>query len=521
MLLDARAVAEGDALVADLCVVGAGAAGITVALECADTPTQVVLLEQGGLVDHPGNGSLYRIVDGLPPHLTLDPIRRAYFGGSTNHWFGNCRPLDAADFERRAWIPHSGWPVHREELARFYEEAQALCGLGGLGLYDAEACRPHLAHPPLVVDPGILANRVVHTCPSLSFGERFRPRLRDAENVRVLAHARVTRLETTARGEAIRAARVATTDGRRLRVEARVFVLAAGGVENPRLLLESDDADPRGLGNAHDVVGRFFMEHPYVDIPLGEWRTGRDLGFYGDGQQVGASIVWGQLSLSDAYMRSERAPGQTLWFPRVDPVTPSEVSAARLGHLLRGRARPDEPLEDVLSVLRDPCPVVRRVWRRLRRRTGPGAPGAQALRVQLEQIPDPLNRVRLSADRDRLGQRRANVVLRLTDEERQRHARSLDAAASALGLDGPRIAGQMEAILRAGRRGFFWHHMGATRMHEDPRQGVVDGHGRVHGVANLFIAGSSVFPTGGTAAPTLTILALALRLARHIRRHHR
>jgi choline dehydrogenase-like flavoprotein len=138
----------------------------------------------------------------------------------------------------------------------------------------------------------------------------------------------------------------------------------------------------------------------------------------------------------------------------------------------------------------------------------------------MEQTPDPGNRVQLSTERDRFGQRRAELVFRLTDEDRRRHGRSLSVVAGAIGLDGPRVAGAAEAVLREGRAGFFSHHMGTTRMHEDPRQGVVDANCRVNGVSNLFVAGSSVFPTGGTTGPTLTIVALAVRLARHLRRGH-
>jgi choline dehydrogenase-like flavoprotein len=139
------------------------------------------------------------------------------------------------------------------------------------------------------------------------------------------------------------------------------------------------------------------------------------------------------------------------------------------------------------------------------------------LMVALEQAPDPRNQVRLSTERDRFGQPVAELVYRVTDEAVRGHARSLAIAARALGLDGERMAERMQRRWRHGEVDFFWHHMGTTRMHPDPRQGVVDSDCRVHGVSNLFVAGSSVFPTSGTAAPTLTIIALALRLAEHIR----
>ena len=137
----------------------------------------------------------------------------------------------------------------------------------------------------------------------------------------------------------------------------------------------------------------------------------------------------------------------------------------------------------------------------------------------MEQAPRPWNRISLAAGRDRIGQPRAELALRLTDDEPQ-HARSIRMAGELIGLDGPRLAATVQTMLRAGQVGFFSHHMGTTRMREDPREGVVDADGRVHGVSNLFVAGSSVFPTGGTAGPTLTIVALALRLAQHLRQRH-
>jgi choline dehydrogenase-like flavoprotein len=137
--------------------------------------------------------------------------------------------------------------------------------------------------------------------------------------------------------------------------------------------------------------------------------------------------------------------------------------------------------------------------------------------VQPEQTPDPENRLRLSSQRNRYGQPGVDLVLRFTDGERRAHRKSLEIAAAALGLDGARLVRQMHLRLRAGLFSFIWHHTGTTRMHDDPAQGVVDADCRVHGVSNLFVAGSSVFPTSGVAAPTLTIVALALRLADHLR----
>ena len=453
---------------------------------------------------------LYEVVPGPRPTLEVDPKRAWYLGGATNHWSGNCRPLDAADFEPRDWIRHSGWPISREELLPYYERAQLLAGLGDFRWYDLDACLPNLEHPPLSVDRGLLTTRVVQQCPILSFAELHGLRLEESSNVRVLLHARVLSLEPNAEADRVEAVELVGGDGTRFRLRAKVFVLAAGGVENARLLLCSQGF-PRTIG--HDLVGRFFMEHWHLDIPLGGWGDGIDLTCHDELQMIGATGVWTHLALSEELIRSERVPGVTFWFHRLPRTTPSVEATRRIVASLRGRVQPT-PLTDLRLLLSDPGELVRYSARKLnRRKHGEG----YFLRVQFEQTPNPESRIRLSKRRDRFGQPRAEVELEFDHEELRGQIRALRMAAKSIGLDGKRIAKQARLLMGAGRFGGFWHHMGTTRMSDDPDRGVVDADCRMHGVSNVFVAGSSVFPTGGTAAPTLTIVALAVRLADHIR----
>lgn len=513
MFTDARDLPDHSTMQADLCVVGTGAAGIALALEFAGSPLRVVLLESGGLMaEHNGRG-IYRVVAGSTPELSVDPSLTCYLGGNTNHWAANCRPLDDADFEPRDWIPHSGWPIHRQQLLPYYERAQTICGLSDFHWYDLETCRLHLTHQPLDVDPATLTSKVVHACPVRSFADLYRQRLEAADNVRVLFHACALRLKTNAAGDHVHAVETIGADGHRLHIEAGAFVLAAGGIENVRLLLCSNDVSRNGLANDHDLVGRFFMEHWYVDIPLGRWGDAHDLVFYDEPQPVAAARVWGHLALCEELLRKERVAGLSLWVHPIPPAAPSAGAVDRVLTFLRRQARLKQPFTDIQLALNNPGNVAR-----LTRRGEAALPRqGYLMRVQLEQTPDPENRIQLSSERDRLGQPGVDLVLRLTDEDRRGHIRSLRIAGAALGLNGQRLARQLQLRLGAGRFGFFAHHMGTTRMHSDPARGVVDADCRVHGVANLFVAGSSVFPTAGTAAPTLTIVALALRLADHLR----
>ena len=508
----------------DICVIGGGAAGISFATTFCDTSTQVVLLEGGTLVPEVDSRNIYRVVPGTRPILDVDPSRSWHFGGNTNHWFGNCRPLDTADFAHRDWIPYSGWPISRHELLPYYERAQQVAGLGDFGWYDLDACRLHLEHLPLDIDEAVLETRVLQTCPVPSFAELHHRRLEASSNVRILLRTQALRLKMDGRGDRVGAVEAVDLDGNRLHIEAEVFVLAAGGVENARLLLCSDEPNHNGLGNDHDLVGRFFMEHWCFDIRLGAWKSG-DLELYhglpaggvgtvgaGGLQAVGDARVWAQLALSEELMQDERLPGLSMWFPLVVTDALSVQATRRLAKSVIARRRSEQPLTDVRLFLTDPVEVSMHVLRKFHR--GGEEPRAGcSLRVQLEQTPDPENRIRLSSTRDRFGRPLAELELRLSAAARQDHIRSVGVAADAVGLDGKHIARQIRLMLDTGLFDFLWHHLGTTRMDDDPTRGVVDANCQVHGTANLFVAGCSVFPTGGTAAPTLTIVALALRLA--------
>jgi choline dehydrogenase-like flavoprotein len=406
----------------------------------------------------------------------------------------------------------------------YYRRAQRTAGLGGFEWYDLDACRPYLEHPALDVDGAVLTTKIVQTCPVLSFAELHRARLEASRNVEILLGAQALRLRTSGDADRISAVEAADRNGRRLVVEADLFVLAAGGVENARLLLCSGDSNRPGPGNEHDLVGRFFMEHWFFDIGLGGWKNGdlglyenRDRGLHEELESVGDAWVWAQLVLSDELMEGEQLPGLGLWFVRTPRDALSVKSARRLVKPLIGRARSDRPGTDLRLILTDPAEVPRHLLNKLGSR-GRLSETGHALRVQIEQTPDPDSRIRLSAAKDRFGQRLPQLDLALRPERRRDHLRSVEIAAAAIGLDGNRIGKQTRLLLDAGWFGFFWHHMGTTRMAADPTRGVVDADCRVHGTANLFVVGSSVFPTGGTAAPTLTVVALAIRLADHVRR---
>ena len=516
---------------ADVCIVGGGAAGITLAAELAESELQVVVLETGGVSPTDDSRSVYRVLPGSAMKLGEDKTKPFYFGGNTNYWFGNCRPLDREDFEQRDWLPHSGWPIGLDELTPYYERAQHIAGLSDFRWYDIEASQSRLRHQPVNVSDAILETRLVQTTPVFSFADLHQEELAKAGNVQVLLGTHATSLKTNDACDRVVAVETVDSDGRRSLIEADTVVIASGGVENARLLLSSNETVAAGLGNDHDLVGRCFMEHFFFEFTseqsgMADSKYRRDLHLYSSGvgdrtsqlngrKGVADANIWGQLVLSDEFMRKEQVPALSLWVRPSSQMPPSLQILRSLVTALRERRLPQNPLSDLRAAFRDPVGAVRfLVWKL----TGRGTPSkTYELRVQLEQSPDPENRIRLSSELDEFGQPRAEVSLRIDDEQRRAHARSLKIAADELGLKGDELAQELERKLSTGDFDFFWHHMGTTRMSSDPATGVVDRDCRVHGLSNLFVAGSSVFPTGGTAAPTLTVVALAVRLADHIR----
>jgi choline dehydrogenase-like flavoprotein len=494
---DARELEDGARLEADVCIVGSGAAGLTIARELSGSGLQVCVLESGGLTEEPATRALYQGESTGRDYFPLDACRSRWFGGSTNCWAGLCLPLEAVDLAERDWMPHSGWPFGRALLDPYYRRAHPLLGLGPFA-WEADAFARGRARPfPL---DGPLESGLFQLSPPLRMGEAWRAEIARARDVSVWLHANVTRLALQPSGRALDALEVRTLGGKGFQVRARRTVLATGGIENARLLLASDDVAPAGVGNDHDWVGRTFMEHPSLD-GSGLLVAGPDLpswAFY-LAHRVGEASVWGMLRPRADVLAREQIGNFSMVL--VPVAAPAGVADAFPGQLARAAADTDghPPHDDAL-------------WARKLRLFTLGTP--------FEQAPDPQSRVTLSRERDALGMRRAVLDWRLSELDRRTLRRAQELAAATFGRAGlgrvrSAVPGGAESVPEALHGSC--HHMGTTRMSEDPKRGVVDPLGYVHGVADLIVAGSSVFPTAGAANPTLTLVALALRTADHLK----
>ena len=526
--IDARKTDANTVVHADVCIVGAGAAGITLAKEFAGQHFRVLLLESGDVSFRHRPQLLYLGEDIGVENGSTATSRFRMFGGSTTRWAGQCRPLDAIDFEQRESIPHSGWPFDRQDLDPYYRRAHAIASLGPFD-YDPSTWSSE-AHGPLPADSELLETIIYQFGFPTDFGQLYRDDLQAAENVHVYLNANVVEIEADADNHGVTGLRVATFNGRRMRIEARHYVLACGGIENARLLLASNRVFNQGLGNEHDLVGRFFMDHAY--FVMGYFQPAKpeydqnyyvieDYALMGSEQKICAGFA-----LNERVRRNEALNGAAIYFnrrPRYKALpeyySRGVKSFIHLVDVLRHTQLPNRHfgrhLCNALVGFRD-------VEKTLRRQlVDPWNPQPkQCLKAVIEATPDPESRVTLGERKDHFGMPRVRVDWRIEPSDK----RGLNQLLAAMRHEFPRL-GLGRLVENPSEDEAGWpmsmtggkHHMGTTRMHVDPHRGVVDPSCRVHGLSNLYVAGSSVFVTAGYANPTLTIIALAIRLADHLK----
>lgn len=504
MELNGRTAPDGHTLDATVCIVGAGPAGLTLAHELEARGVQCAVIESGGYPLESESQTLNAAETTGDPYQDLRLARWRGAGGTAALWntmfqgapFAKYLPLDPLDFEARACIPWSGWPFGRAALESYYRRAQVVCRLGpfdytGPAWSDPTAALLDLPH-------GSLIQSVYQYGPAQRFTVELPAMLAASPSATWIHGATVTGFGATGDGR-LTEARWASLSGTRGVVRAAWFVLAAGAIENARLLLVLRNGTTGRPGD--NWLGRGFMEHP-VDGSL-ELSSRNPIlaaapGFFG-ARDAGRGTVVGRIGLSADLLRSENLRNASLrLFRNTEPVL---MRASGLRSLARRLV---------------PFPGWRRrIGDSIRRRyqTAPGGATRHKVLLDLEQAPHPENRVRLSDQRDRLGQPRAVVDWRwrAEDEDSRQRAREVFARE----LERERV-GRLHPAAETPLDPAVHHHAGTTRMHPDPALGVVDENLRTHQMENLYLTGASVFPTAGVANPTLTVIALTLRLADHL-----
>ena len=542
MIEEASGIDNGVCLQTDVCIVGGGPAGISLALDLSERGISVVLLESGHFKFDPTTQSLYEgEVADEQMHSPPDKYRQRRLGGSSSIWGGRCMPMDPIDFETRSQVQQSGWPISYEDLLPYYPAANSLVEAGNFS-YEADEALGATA-PPMI--QGFNSSQIRTTglerfsCPT-NFGKRYLNRLQLAPGLRVLLGANCTGLRLQADARSLKTVDVATLAGKRFSVAARATVVASGGLETARLMLASNDVSPAGVGNQHDVVGRYYMCHIAGNVgmltlngPTSGVRHGYEMspeGIYCRRRLAVSPEEQRRRGLANAVAR--------LHFPRItDPAHRNGVLsglflARRLISYEYGKRLNDgNPSSTatysrhLLNVVSDPLDMSAFLLHWLTKRTLASRKFPSiilrnrtnrfSLEMHGEQAPLPSSRVTLIDRTDVLGMRKLCVDWRYCSADIESLRGTLDLMAqefesSGIGKFEYQSETLEEDLTRFGAYG--GHHIGTARMGHDPRSSVVNLDCRVHSVDNLYVAGSAVFPTSSQANPTLTLVALALRL---------
>jgi len=528
----------------DVCVVGAGAAGITLACELDGCGLKVLVLEAGGFKPEASALDLQRGTVS-PPHADLTQYRRSAFGGTTGLWGGRCVPLDPIDLEARDYVAHSGWPIGFAELAQHYPQALAYCDAGRFDFTaDGSLAQPSATIEGFSSDETVTTDHIERYSLPTDFGERYRKRIAQSTNVTAVLHARCVRLHKRRGDDAIESLEFIDRASRRRCLRARAVVLAAGGIEVPRLLLASEP-EGGGLGNRNDLVGRFYSCH-FETTCARLFSNGARVAFEFEKTADGV-YCRRQLRLSESTQRQHELLNMVFRLHFTEYSDPAHGSSVMSAIYLAKSMLPTE----YRSILqhgkqsggtRPVFPHVRNVvgglpqllkfgadWlfkMRLARRKVPytlvrNADGSFPVEFNSEQSPSESNRVLLMQEADQHGMKRAQVIWRLQRSDAESAYRGFALLRNSINtrsrcrleFDDQRLLDQLRAAPPTGG-----HHMGTARMAITPYRGVVGPDCAVFAIPNLFIASSAVFPTSVCANPTLTIVAIAVRLARHLKR---
>ncbi len=486
----------------DICISGTGPAGITLALKLAARKHRVLLLEAGDLHFDPRSNDVYKGTNSGQDYFACNVSRQRFFGGTSNHWGGMCHALEARDFAQRSYVPHSGWPIEKADLDPYRQETIGILDVKFLPAPDYLGVQHQDAHLQKL-DFG-------YSDPPTRFKNKYLRAIEASENITALLNANVVDIVLTEDGGRIKALQVSDYEGNTLTARATCFSICHGGIENARTLLNANRQIATGIGNGADLVGRFFMEHPHFVVATAIINH--------ENAKISPYTRAKPGSLPVAYYEPRRdfqdLRGILSFGARFIPTSGFYSNPDKYSFKRRLRRFVCE--SDALLSLSEAVDSDGHV----------NCPYDMVFRTAAEQKPNPASRVSLGEEVDQFGLRRVDVSWQLSEQDKNTLRQSalevgrvmaqkdlgrvklpewlLDTSLSFPDTHHDEVAG--------------FHHMGTTRMASSSKEGVVDENLRVFGVDNLYIGGSSVFPTSSHVNPTFTIVQLSLRLADHLDR---
>jgi choline dehydrogenase-like flavoprotein len=495
-------------VVCDVCIIGSGPAGISVASKFLGTEVRAVIVESGGSSVESRYQTLNSGVNSGPRFLDVQNSRLRVYGGAGKLWAGVCSPFLADEFERKPYVELSGWPLSKADLNEFYAQAADSLGISYNGFYESDMVGKtfkELAFAEFERPNSFLAKRVYQTSSpeNRDLSEKLKSKFAKARNIRVLLHSTVTRLKQSA-GNAITDVVIQDLQGREVSMHARYYVLACGALENPRILLASEL--DFGVGNQQRLLGRCFMSHPGVSNVASVFKSSKGICIVENAVTKNRRVQFG-LSSSQRERHGVLCAGLNI----VNAPDLSSFSTLYSGKIF----------SDFRNLIRN-FSVQDIYEKRICRKEGRFASSALNLNIALEQEPRQSNIVRLDASKDALGMRRIDVYWdNLGPLEKKTVETSVKVLAQEVGGSGFGRLRISSSLVEGDAFAFhdpINHHIGTTRMANSVDHGVVDSNCQVFGISNLFIAGSSVFPTSSVVNPTFTIVALSLRLGDHLKK---
>lgn len=466
----------------DICICGAGAAGITLAIEFASQGKKVALFEGGGEEYSDKSQSIYGPKNTGLKYYGINGCRLRYLGGTTNHWAGRTMELQPIDFEKRDFFPLPGWPIEKNEFDKVRKRAFKVLELE----------KNSLVAPNVPELSGSSVTMLGHgSSPPVRFGEKYYKNLLDSKNIDLYINANLTDLKLNDSHNSIQKIEIKNYKNKTFYFSGKKIILAMGAIENARLLLNCNSQVTDGIGNHSGFVGRCFMEH--FQVYLGEYSINPDNSIWSSGVNL-------EFFPTDKLVKEKKIGTSVISFGKANSRSYGRLKVIK--KFLKESVCDSESLTNISKSMFDF-----------------NCEGDGVITTLCEQSPNKNSRITLSHEKDALGLRRVNLNWQINElDKRTIRELALETAKEFARLDIGRVK-LKEYVLSdeiEGKLGAHCHQMGTTRMSLSAKDGVVDVNSKVFGIDNLYIAGSSVFSTGGGVNPTLSIVQLSLRLADHL-----
>ncbi len=522
MIIDAQDIEGQSTFKADICILGGGIAGIVLANELLHTNKTIILLESGSEQYDDKVQALYE-AESIPsvfPNPRRSRLR--LLGGSSNHWENSIERFSPIDFKKRSWVNDSGWPFTYEELEPYYTKAEEYARVGKDG-YHFGFWGGKLNGTDIFSNSASFNSKVTKSpLYPTQFYREYGGNLNNAKNINIIKNANVIDLTYDNEKQLVKSVifRTLKKDVQH-RVDAKVFIMCLGGIENTRMLLTFNETHDDQLGNHHANVGRYFMEHPTIRaahfLPFNEYQLDK---IY-EGMLDGELYIRGRASLNDSAQRKYRTNNLRIYFTRLSKLELSTgISSAHIvsNSVKKGEA-PDDFGGHLLNIIKDLDHIAETILKKEMDTSFFDSAhkfGGYQITSMIEQTPDRNNQITLGKSKDQLGIKKVKIDFHISEYDKAKAWKTLELLAkdpSFQTIGRIRLLKERDSRLWKSQLGFGQHHMGTTKMSNNIKNGVVDPSLKVFGTKNFYISGSSVFPTGGHVPPTLTIIAITIRLA--------